>query len=65
MKTLQILQKLGYEKIYVYKIAAVNLTKIYFVKNAKKTCKPNNRNLNRDWKIKYFNEITDFKSVIM
>ena len=30
-------------------MAAVNLSKIYFLKNAKKTCKPNNRDLNRDW----------------
>ena len=34
---------------YVHKIAAVNVSKIYFLKNAKKTCKPNNRDLNRDW----------------
>ena len=25
------------------------LQKIYFLKNAKKKCKPNNRDLNRDW----------------
>ena len=25
------------------------LQKICFLKNAKKTCKPNNRDLNRDW----------------
>ena len=31
-------------------IAAVILSKIYFLKNAKKICKPNNRDLNRDWK---------------
>ena len=43
MKRLQILQKLVYKKFYVHKIAAVNLSKIYFLKNAKKTCKPNNR----------------------
>ena len=43
-------QKLGREKFYVHEIAAVNLSKIYFVKNAKKTCKQNNRNLNRDGK---------------
>ena len=36
------------EKIYVYQIAAVNLSKIYFLKNTKKTCKPNNRDLNYD-----------------
>ena len=28
------------------------LQKTYFLKNAKKTCKPNNHDLNRDW-IKY------------
>ena len=26
-----------YEKFYIHKIAAVNLSKIYFLKNAKKT----------------------------
>ena len=48
MKRLQIPQKLAYEKFYVHEIPAVNVSKIYFLKNAKKTCKPNNRNLNRD-----------------
>ena len=54
MKRLQIPQKLVYEKLYVYEkiyvddVAAVNLSKIYFLKNAKKTCKPRNRDLNRD-----------------
>ena len=38
-----------YEKFYAHEIAAVYLSKIYFLKNAKKTCKPNNRDLNRDW----------------
>ena len=38
-----------YEKFYVQEIAAVDLSKIYFLKNTKKTCKPNNRDLNRDW----------------
>ena len=33
-----------YEKFYTE-----NLSKIYFLKNAKKICKPNNRDLNRDW----------------
>ena len=37
------------KKFYVHEIAAVDLSKIYFLKNAKKTCKPNNRDLNRDW----------------
>ena len=35
-------------KFYVYEIATVYLSKTYFRKNAKKTCKPNNRDLNRD-----------------
>ena len=42
------------KKFYVHEIAAVNLSKIYFLKNAKKTCKPNNRDLNRDWKKQFF-----------
>ena len=54
MKRLQIPQKLVYKKFYVHeifyvhKIAVVNLSKIYFLKNAKKKCKPNNRDLNGD-----------------
>ena len=48
MKRLQIPQKLVYEKFYVHEIAAVNLSKIYFLKNAKKTWKPNNCDLNCD-----------------
>ena len=47
MKILQIPQKLVYEKFYVHEIAPVS--KIYFLKNTKKTCKSNNRDLNRDW----------------
>ena len=35
------------KKCYVHEIAAVNLSKIYFLKNAKKTCKPNKHDLNR------------------
>ena len=42
MNRLQIPQILVYEKFYVHEIAAVNLSKINFLKNAKKTCKPNN-----------------------
>ena len=49
MKILGIPRKLVYEKFYIHEIAAVNLLKIYLLKNAKKTCKPNNRDLNRDW----------------
>ena len=54
MKRPQIPQNLVYghftytKKIYVHEIAAVKLSKIYFLKNAKKTSKPNNRDLNRD-----------------
>ena len=40
------------KKFYVHEIAAVNLSKIYSLKNAKKICKPNNRDLNRDWMCK-------------
>ena len=47
MKRLQIPQELVCEKFYVHEIAAVNLWS-YLLKNAKKTCKPNNR----DWKSK-------------
>ena len=39
------------KKFYIHEIAAVNLLKIYFLKNAKKTFKPVNRDLNRDWTI--------------
>ena len=45
---MEIPQKLEYEKFYAHEIAAVNLSKICFLKNVKKTCKPNNRDLNRD-----------------
>ena len=64
MKRLQIPQKLVYgnftytKKFYVHDIVAVILSKIYFLKNAKKTCKPNNRDLNGDW-IKHFAIIFD------
>ena len=36
---------LRYEKFYVDEIATVNLSKTYLLKNAKKTRKPNNRDL--------------------
>ena len=68
MKRQQIPQKRVYEKFYVHEIAAVNLSKIYFLKNAKKTCKPNNRDLNRDWiiqtskKVKPCTKISKFSS---
>ena len=48
MKRVQIPQKFVYRKFYVHEIAAIDLSKIYFLKNAKKTCKPNKRNLNRN-----------------
>ena len=37
MERLQILQKIVHEKFYVHEIAAVNLSELYFLKNAKKT----------------------------
>ena len=46
MKRLQIPQKLLYKKFYVHEIAAVNLSKPYFLDNAKKTGRPDNRGLN-------------------
>ena len=49
-KWLQIPQEFVYEKFYVYEIAAVDLSKTCFLKNKMKTCKPSNRDLNRDWK---------------
>ena len=49
MKKLQIPHKLVYEKFYIHENAAVDLSKTYVLKNAKKTRKPNNRDLNRDW----------------
>ena len=54
MKRPQFPQKCVYKKFitqkkrYVHEITAVNLSKIYFLKNANKTCKRNNRDLNRD-----------------
>ena len=36
------------KKIYVHEIVAMDLSKIYFLKNAMKTWKPNNLDLNRD-----------------
>ena len=45
-----------YEKFYVHEIAAVDLSKIYFLKNAMKICKRNTRDLNHNWKLwKYWN----------
>ena len=40
------------KKIYVHEIAAVNLSKIYFLKNAYKSCKTNNLDLIRDWNMR-------------
>ena len=39
-------------KFYVHEIAAVNLSKTYFLKDTTKIFKSNNRNLNRDWMTK-------------
>ena len=63
MKTQQILQKSVYEKLYVHKIADIILSKIELLRNAKKTCKPNNRNLNCNW-IKFFVP-SDFMEVVV
>ena len=40
MKRLQIPQKLVCEKLYVRKIAAINLSKMYLLKKEKKTSQP-------------------------
>ena len=61
MKRPQIPQKLVYGKFYVHGIAAVNLSKIYFLKNAMKTCKPNNRDLIPDWKTHVPTKINKFE----
>ena len=45
------------KKLYVHEIAAVNLSKVYFLKNAKETCKPNNR----DWIIAHIFNIINIK----
>ena len=47
-KTAEVYKVAVVKRFYVPESAAVNLSKIYFLKNAKKTCKPNNRDLNRD-----------------
>ena len=66
MKRVQIPQKLVHDKLYVHKkfyvleIAAVFLSKNYLLKNAKKTCKPNNHDLDRDWKIKFLIKFHSF-----
>ena len=36
------------KKFYVHETAALNLSKVYLLKNARKACKPNNHDLNRD-----------------
>ena len=54
MKKLQVSQKLVYGKFNVHeknlrtRNCRRKFIKIYFLKNAKKTCKPNDRDLNRD-----------------
>ena len=55
LKTAEVCKVAVVKKFDVRKIAAVNLSKIYFLKNTKKTttkqpvnCKPNNHDLNRD-----------------
>ena len=44
-----VIRKTCGRKILRTRNSAVNLSEIYFLKNAKKTCKPDNRDLNRDW----------------
>ena len=44
------------KKFHIHKISAINLSKIYFLKNAKKTCKPNNHDFN-DWIIKTISQL--------
>ena len=39
------------KKFYIHEDAAVKLSKFYFLKNAKKTSKPNKCDLNRNWTI--------------
>ena len=52
------------KKFYVHEIAAVDLPKIFFLENAMKTCKPNSRDLNRDWKSKTgSNQINFLKNI--
>ena len=54
------------KKIYLHEIAVINLSKVYFPKNAKKTCKPNNRDLNFDWiKKDYTRKISSIKREIL
>ena len=51
-KTVEVYKVAVVKKFYVPEIVALNLSKLYFLKNSKKTCKPNDRDLNRDWKNK-------------
>ena len=53
------------KKIYVKEIAAANLSEMYFLKNPKKTCKPNNHDLNRDWKNKLIYDDRESEKVIL
>ena len=47
-KTAKVYKVAVVKKFYVHEIVAVNLSKLYFLKNSKKTRKPNNCDLNRD-----------------
>ena len=49
-KTAEMYKVAVVKKCYVHEIAAMNLSKIYFLKNAKKICKPKNR----DWIMSIF-----------
>ena len=50
------------KKFYIHKIDAVNLSKIYFLKNTKKTCTSNNRDLNRNWTTKSARQVLFHKN---
>ena len=63
MKGLQIPQNMGKKiikytkKFYIHEIAAVDVSKTNLLKNTKKTCKPSNHDINRDWKKKLVTKI--------
>ena len=52
------------EKFYIHEITAVNLSKIYFLKNVKKICKPNKPNLNSAW-ITSLNLISELQTILI
>ena len=46
------------KKLKIFEIAAINLSKVYFLKNAKKPCKPNNR----DWIIRHWSIVNIYET---